>query len=297
MAALGTIASVVLGKKERGVIELAIPFIEKNGSKWIREKKCVSCHQVNSMLWSLSLAKEKGFAVSDNLENWVNWSVGDSLRKNDKGKVVGHLNKEGVSQLLYGVKELSDRNRTNLIELLNHAQQPDGTWDPGGQLPNQKRPSSETSLVSTMWISLSASQKAMTKAKPVIKKRKIGESTEWYALRLLLSGKMDDSPEEIEFHAQALLDKQQQDGGWGWLTHEESDALGTGMALFALNSTVSDDDSRSLELAKNYLINTQQNNGSWVVKGTKKKKRHVTQETSTFWGTAWAVIALSSGIQ
>ncbi len=75
-----------------------------------------------------------------------------------------------------------------------------------------------------------------------------------------------------------------------------SDALGTGLALYALESIRAQLDPERLALARKFLISSQQKDGSWSVKGTKKKKRHKIEETSTYWGTAWAVIALASGL-
>ncbi len=39
-----------------------------------------------------------------------------SLRKNEKGKIVGHLNKEGLAQLLYGL-DLPKARQNRLIAL------------------------------------------------------------------------------------------------------------------------------------------------------------------------------------
>ena len=70
------------------------------------------------------------------------------IQQNDKGKIVGQLNKEGVAQLLVGLPQLSKAKRAKLAALLPHDQRKDGTWKPGGQLPGQKRPIAETSIVS-----------------------------------------------------------------------------------------------------------------------------------------------------
>jgi hypothetical protein len=266
-------------KTERDAIQLAIPYIEEKGAEWIREKKCVSCHQVNSMLWSLSLSKGKGFKVSEKIERWINWAVGDLMRKNDKGQIIGQLNKEGVAQLLYGLPQLSDHDRTRLTTLLSPDQQPDGTWHAGGQLPAQHRPLRETTIVSTMWISLSTDEKVLAKVLPAIRKSEPGKSTEWYALRVLFAQKSGIGIDQTLKHARTLLDLQNKDGGWGWLT---SDALGTGLALYALESIRAQLDPERLALARKFLISSQQKDGSWSVKGTKKKKRHKIEETSSY---------------
>ena len=73
----------------RATIQRSIPYIEEKGVWWIETKKCVSCHRVGTMLWSLNAAQQKGFRVSDRLDEWLDWSLDTSLSKNDKGKIIG----------------------------------------------------------------------------------------------------------------------------------------------------------------------------------------------------------------
>ena len=86
------------------------------------------------------------------------------------------------------------------------------------------------------------------------------------------------------------------DGGWAWTIGEESDALGTGIAMYALLRSGLAADSNVLRTAQRYLVSTQEENGSWAVKGTKKNKKAKVQETASYWGTTWAVLALSEGL-
>ena len=278
----------------RQAIERAIPFIEEEGVNWIEKRNCVSCHRINTMVWSLSLAKARGFKVSHELDEWIDWSVKASLGKNDKGKVVGHLNKEGVAQLLYGL-DLPKSKSDKLTALLPNAQREDGTWKPGGQLPGQKRPVAETSITSTQWIALVADEKTAARARPAIAKSKPGQSTEWYALQLLLAAKAGYTQAQAAA-TRALLKLQHADGGWGWLTADPSDALGTGIALYALQHAGNEADPAALHRARAFLLKTQRQDGSWAVRGTKAKKKKSVEETAVYWGTTWAVIALATGL-
>lgn len=281
-------------KQTRQAIERAIPFIEEEGVNWIEKRNCVSCHRINTMVWSLSLAKARGFTVSDELEEWIDWSVKASLGKNDKGKIVGHLNKEGVAQLLYGL-DLPEAQQVRLTKLLPNAQREDGTWKPGGQLPGQKRPPTETSITSTQWITLVADVKTAARALPAIAKSDPGKSTEWHVLNLLLSVKAGNAKVRAEA-TQALLKHQHADGGWGWLTADPSDALGTGLALYALQRAGHAPNDKPLAKARAFLLKTQLEDGSWAVRGTKAKKKKSVEETAVYWGTTWAVIALANGL-
>jgi squalene-hopene/tetraprenyl-beta-curcumene cyclase len=90
-----------------------------------------------------------------------------------------------------------------------------------------------------------------------------------------------------------LLKRQREDGGWGWLCADESDAFGTGAALYALARDGLAGDNARLARGRQFLVQTQKADGSWAVKGTKKAKANQIEATATYWGTCWAVIGLA----
>jgi squalene-hopene/tetraprenyl-beta-curcumene cyclase len=282
-------------------VRRSIPYIQEQGASWIEEKKCVSCHRVSTMVWSLSVARRNGFKVSDKLDEWVKWEADISLSKDDKGTVVGLGNKEGVAQILLSLDSDIEKNgvRKELAALLQEGQQPDGSWKPGGQLPSQKRPESETASVSTMWITLALIKeggKGLTtavveRALSFIQQSPAGKSTEWYAVQLLLAAQRDDDALKDHF-VNELRKQQQSDGGWGWLVDQKSDALGTGMALYALVRADVLRSDPSIKRAQQFLLGTQREDGSWAVQGTKTNNQDQIQETAVYWGTTWAALGL-----
>ncbi len=294
----------------RDAIQRSIPFVEKKGNWWIEEKNCVSCHRVGNMVWSLTAARKNGFFVSDQLDQWISWTIDASLKENEDGKIVGAGNAEGVAQIVLTLQlegaratdsQGDDRSKEveQLVELIAGGQLPDDSWKPGGQLPSQKRAKEETSDVSSMWNSLamcdpitSGSKQAAVKAAiDRIKKRPDGKSTEWYVAGLLLAQEVNDEEWREKLLGQ-LRDQQQDDGGWGWIVGEESDALGTGMSLYALIKSGVDRGDPIIVDAQKFLLETQREDGSWAVKGTKEKKQEQIQETAVFWGTSWATLGL-----
>ena len=116
----------------RNAIRRGIPYIEERGLWWIEKKKCVSCHRVGTMVWSLAAAKRRGFAVNQRLDEWTKWAVEASLSVNDKGKITGLGNKEGVAQLLMARRLAPGtalaKSETRLAALLGKDQLPDGSW-------------------------------------------------------------------------------------------------------------------------------------------------------------------------
>ena len=289
----------------RSSIQKSIQFIEAKGVYWLESKKCVSCHRIGNMIWSLSAAKQKGLQVSDQLDEWIKWSNTDVQRKKDNGEIIGHLNKTGVVQIiqtntLAGTERASELTET-ILPLILSDQNEDGSWKPGGQLPSQKRDKAETTQVTTMWIALALVQKTpnteppeqLSKALQYIRDLPNGKSAEWYVVRSLLE-RAQGNDEQAESQIAALVAAQKEDGGWGWNLEEASDALATGMALYALSKANSSKEvADSIASAHKFLISTQQDDGSWKVNGTKINKRDAPIETSIYWGATWAVLGLS----
>lgn len=292
----------------RATLQKSIQFVEVKGVYWIESKKCVSCHRIGNMVWGLTAAKTVGLQVSNQLDKWLEWSNLDVLSKTEKGEIKGTANKTGVVQIIQantavGGDKYADFTR-KLIPLLFANQNGDGSWTPGGQLPSQKRDKAETTQVATMWIALAIMQNTpstetptpLTNALEYLKDKLAGKSTEWYVASFLLEREQGND-ELAEKRIDQLIAAQQEDGGWGWNLEEASDALGTGMALFALSKAKSPNQvSEAIVKAREFLVATQNTDGSWSVNGTKFNKRHTPIETSIYWGTAWALLGLSEAM-
>jgi squalene-hopene/tetraprenyl-beta-curcumene cyclase len=83
----------------RKTIEKSIPFIEEKGLYWIEKKKCVSCHRVSFMTWSLSSAARRGFDVDvAKVNEWIDWSIEKGIPQPDGDKHVATKNAEGLTQ-------------------------------------------------------------------------------------------------------------------------------------------------------------------------------------------------------
>ena len=52
---------IPLAVQARETADRAIPYIEKEGTAWIKDRKCLSCHYAGYMLWSFHEARERGF--------------------------------------------------------------------------------------------------------------------------------------------------------------------------------------------------------------------------------------------
>ena len=281
----------------RRAVERGLPFIEKKGVDWIRDRKCSSCHHATFLIWSHREALDRGFAVDPKkLKEWTAWAVDFSLKeKNAEGRRNGG-GLDTLGQLILARRSYRDDpsaeapNR-EISELILGMQKPEGFWEAGGQLPSQRRPKAETDEASTRWVLHSlqslgpedeARKAGREKAMKWLEGRKPGKSNESLALALVTT------PSEPLL--KELLARQNEDGGWSWLNGEASDALATGQTLYALSLVGPKADAGPVRRAWTFLARTQGEDGSWPVPSTKAKPKDAS--ISTYWGTAWAAIGL-----
>lgn len=296
------------GPDVRQTVVRALPYVVERGGWWIEEKKCVSCHRVAFTTWALLEAGKRGFDVDrGQLDTWRAWARDElAVPKEDDTPPSASTNLEGASQLLLAERfteasVLDADVRAAFVGFLTDKQRDDGKWDAGGQLPGQKRPKAETELVSTAWNALAlatvddaAASKTREKAWDAIARAPDnGVSTEWVVVRLLLAIE-SGSEGDVKRWTDALRAAQRDDGGWGWLVADDSDALATGMALYALGNAGLSASDPAIARAVAFLSNSQTADGSWAVNGTKEKSKHETAETASYLGTCWAVLGLMS---
>lgn len=300
------------------VIARSLPAIRKGGESWISDKDCLSCHRVSFQVWALNRAEERGFNTDHRqLAEWNSWATSWKNMVNPKRRAETTMEaaltseSDTVAQLLLGRPQKSakaanlERSETqsNWIatyrEHLAKAQRDDGSWAPAGQLPQQKRSLKETTEVTTMWSMLALGDSGMpapeldTAHGRALKFLTTTEpqSTEWLATRLLVERQFGSSVKADSLRKK-LFQSQRADGGWGWLIEEKSDALGTGIALYALARDGVTFADTPVQRAVAFLAETQQPDGTWEVHGTKSGYRDSVVETASYWGTAWAAIGL-----
>jgi hypothetical protein len=64
----------------RRTVERSLPYLEKVGVAWMRERECNSCHNVTFLVWSHNEALARGFDIDrKKLAEWRKWSLADSL--------------------------------------------------------------------------------------------------------------------------------------------------------------------------------------------------------------------------
>lgn len=301
----------------RIAIKRALPYLARQTSTWIKEQECNSCHQVPHALWAMNAARAGGFEVDDGLTEWNRWAVAFVLRETEKSDGNDERARERTDelyQLLLAGSTAdvepnaeggtgSDTAGKELFSLLKLGQDPDGHWHAGGKLPGQIRPQKETDEVTTMW-SLHTLRShrgdghkhevAGERAKPLLEAR--GTSLEHLVLRYLLAFNEGESGQSTALR-QRILSHQNSDGGWGWLLEGASDAMATGQALYALSYVKPEHRREAVAHAHQFLLRTQQADGSWHVPSTLEGQDAKPYAVSNDWGTAWALIGLMRTIR
>jgi squalene-hopene/tetraprenyl-beta-curcumene cyclase len=288
----------------RQAVIRSLPFIEKEGVSWMKNRKCMSCHQVPSMVWSLNQAHKHGLPVDPaKLDEWNEWALKNA------GGGGGTPSNQYAAVLLAGSLAASrtpDKARQTLIDGLVKTQAKDGKWEAAGQFLAQKRPAAEAHEASTISALLALAyldplpeqaEQARARALAAVKNAKPGISTDSLVLHLLLAHANQDT-ERSRALVDQLLQEQHADGGWAWVrSNPQSDAFATGQVLYALGVVGRKTTDPHVQKASRYLLQTQHEDGSWIVlrdtTSNSKKKEHAEGDAVyTYWGTSWAVLGL-----
>jgi hypothetical protein len=278
------------------VISKALPYLESKGGQWMQKRKCVSCHQITSMLWSLGAVEQSGIGFDGTkLATWRKWAVDQTTALDADPKRTPPV--DNMVKLMLGNADRAQGDLFAAFPAWILKQSTNDHWKAGGQLPRQKRPARETDEVTTLWTMLALAPHArkdpalaerLRRADTWVAQGRPGVSTEWWVVRALTS-KGRDRRQRFG----RLLELQNDDGGWGWIAGEKSDALATGLALYGLSRSGKSSDHDAILAARKFLSSSQRDDGSWEVPSTKKANKGESGPVSDYWGTAWAVVGLA----
>lgn len=60
----------------------SLPFLETEGLAWMRDRACITCHQIPAMVWSLGEARKHGHDVdAAKLTLWNSWSLDNGWKR------------------------------------------------------------------------------------------------------------------------------------------------------------------------------------------------------------------------
>ena len=291
-------AAKVDAAQVRQAVARSLPFIEKEGTAWMKERKCISCHHGPFLLWSHNEARRSGIAVdAKKLEAWTKQALELHLGnlKNLQDQKRGTVE---TTHLLLGQPALPPADVLKKVTpILVHVQKPEGFWKYEGQA--QLRPDPEADEAATMWaiVALNAVEKSdpsyperKARALAWARKQPLKEGNESALLRLVIEKRFGD-PARVPALVKEVVARQKPDGGWAWGKEFPTDPYATGQSLYALGVAGVKGDDPAVQKAWRFLLERQKPDGSWYAP-TKKTTRK-DNPIAPYWGTTWAAIGLS----
>jgi len=262
-------------------------------------------------------AKDAGFRVDETL--WRD--VLGFTRKSFRDRIGGLKKGTGIGgramTVSYGLwtfwlaDEKPDDVSEAMVTFLTKTQETRGRW-----APPSNRPPMEESRITTTLLSVYGMQKYGTASQAEAVKTAEGRALKWLATvkpkshedrvmllwsRHLLGG----TKEEIESARKAVLAAQKPDGGWAQLDAMNSDAYATGQTLWVLMQTGAKSDSAAIRKGVEFLLKTQQADGSWFVKTRSRPVQvffdngdpHGKSQFISIAATGWATAALAAWLE
>jgi ankyrin repeat protein len=322
--AKGTAPSMpVLKTRSENTIESAIqsslPLIQRADANFVPKAACISCHNNSFAAMAIGMARKSGFQVDEKTAaQQVKANVFGLEKLRDYlhqgfftpvGDVFGPFLLSYILMGLDAEHYQPDLNTDAVVMYLKSHQSPDGQW----VYPvADSRPPICSDYIGQTAVSMRALQLYAPKTDKAAYDKAIQLAAVWMAkaesinnedrsyrlLGLVWAGKDKDATRKA---MRELLAKQRPDGGWSDLDSMESSAYATGRSLFALQTAELPASDAAYQRAVKFLLNTQQEDGSWYVKTRAMASQpyfdagfpHGFDQWISAAGTSWATMALS----
>lgn len=262
----------------RKAIQKSIPLIETASAGSARERKCFTCHNQALAVLVLNEARQRGFKIDQSIFQLQVDHTTEHLKRGLENYRAGKGQGGGPDTASYALWTLelagqkSDEVTTAVTGYLLERDKGRAHWT-----RNSTRPPSMSSDTNTNYFVIRALQTFGSKSQHPEITARIAKSRQWlldlkpasteervFQLRCLQTLSVDDSIQQTSINA--LLKLQNADGGWSQLPEMQSDAYATGTVLVALlRSHLIDADEPAIRKGIQYLVDTQQADGSWHV--------------------------------
>ncbi len=283
-------------------IRKSLRLLEKASAGAVKHRKCFTCHNQALPVLVFVEARNRGFTIDeDNLKLQIKQTVayaGPRKTAIAHGYALWALEAGGWN---------SDETTAALTGFLLKTQQKANHWrNPG------VRPPAAGSDFTTTYVALRGLTAFGTKEqKPKIEARTktvrqwllsaTSGHTEDCVFRLRLLRYVDADETTVGKATAELLQLQRKDGGWAQTSEMKSDAYATGSALVALiRAGDVPTDHLAVRRGVQYLVDTQQEDGSWHVKTRAKPFQpyfesgfpHGKDQFISIFASSWATLAL-----
>jgi prenyltransferase beta subunit len=293
-------------------VRKGLDFLAKDAVKWKNDYNCVSCHHASFVVWSMREAKQKRWAVDEDvLADMTKWMAEAGEGKTGVPRPPGRpkaLNTKAVYFALAlaanpSPDELSRDGLKKMLNTIKEDQLEDGSWHawPNSRSPMFGRSDDSMTGLATLAASLSnddTMKEVRDRGVRWLSETKSDEETQSLVVRLLLWQKVGKPELERNQLIQKLEHRQNADGGWSQNPEMSSDAWATGQAIYALSYAGVKPSDSVIARGRGFLIKTQNEDGSWPMASRPIEpdgKGATTLVPIIGGGSAWAVLGLVRG--
>jgi hypothetical protein len=301
----------------RQAVERGLSFLEKDAAQWRKDRQCATCHHGTMTVWALTEAKAHGYRVDgEAFADVVKWTK-ERLKNLDQPRDTrpgwNMVNTMAVylavmAQAVPGQDAVTADDLKRVVGHLLRHQEADGSWAWSlAPAKNRPPPLFESDEVVTLMADMvlaphvpadatvkSETRNGRDKALAWLGQSKPTGTTQALALRLFRDVRAGKSAKQLQPQIDALLGRQNKDGGWGQDKELASDAYATGQALYFLSLAGVPADRAEVRKGVAFLLATQREDGSWP----QPPRSHpgATPSTNTvpitYLGSAWATLGL-----
>ena len=264
-------------------VERSLPMLQKAGPAVFKQRGCVSCH--NNMLPAIAatLARSQGHKIDEQAMEREHKTL-LSLLKPARELLIENGDNIPDLQITapYALMTLAaqDHHPDDLTDAVVHnlanKQNADGSWTIWAARPPIEYGDIQATALSLRALELYRIEGRRAEFEARVRKAGMwlakanpeGASDENAKLLGLFSSKAD--AERLAQSAQQVLNHQRADGSWAQLSGLDGDAYATGQSLYALATAgVVDTNSAAWKRGIEYLLKTQQADGTWRVRAAR----------------------------
>jgi squalene cyclase len=268
----------------RGSIEKSLNFLQADVAAWLKKTDCATCHHGAITTVVYCEAKAKGFSVEERtIIETRDWTKARFIPQTQPphDPTFGPET-PGPAIPLLAMSHWTDANSLSTDEIDRMSkfivdwQQEDGAW---AMQPRNPHPVIESREIMALWFCIaleqgihsnnhetaSISRASREKAIAWLARTPVADTTQAVALRLLVDTRDKKARKQLNPQINALLRRQNADGGWGQTKELASDAYATGQALYVLNSAGVKADRKEVQRGVSFLISTQKEDATWVM--------------------------------
>lgn len=294
-------------------IRRGLVYLEREGIKWMTERRCASCHHVPMMVWTLTEAHRAGYAVNRlSLMEASNWLLAPDNRAGLMPPKVPTQPWHKELALVVAVTAVATADQPNSDDAakvraafaahVRSRQSTDGGWristgrKPLFGGPEELTPLALLALAATESPANPSTNDAVNRgAREFLARNSASPETQSQALAIILGTRTNEPRDALAFQIDRIWKLQRADGGFGQNPDLPSDAFATGQVLYAVGSAGVRAPDERVARAREFLRRTQKDNGAWLMISRPEKgegKPATNLDPIIYAGTAWATLGL-----